>query len=97
MARKRDDTVKLVLRLPPPLHQQLTRVATRNNQSLNSEMIRRLTDSFLWPASINTVGDAARMIAAGAEQRSREKLLLGAKMLLHLADNFPSKDEGKKK
>ena len=46
MARKRDDTVKLVLRLPPPLHQRLTRAAWRRNQSLNSEMIHRLEQSF---------------------------------------------------
>jgi HicB family len=42
MARKRDDTIKLVLRLPPPLHRRLTRIATRNNQSLNSEMVSGL-------------------------------------------------------
>jgi predicted DNA-binding protein len=46
MARKRDDTIKLVLRLPPALHRRLTRIATRTNQSLNSEMIRRLEQSF---------------------------------------------------
>jgi Arc-like DNA binding domain len=46
MARKRDDTVKLVLRLPPELHRRLTRVAVRKNQSLNSEMIQRLEESF---------------------------------------------------
>jgi hypothetical protein len=46
MARKRDDTVKLVLRLPPPLHRRLTRIAAHNNQSLNSEMIHRLEESF---------------------------------------------------
>jgi len=45
MARKRDDTVKLVLRLPPALHRQLTRIATRKNQSLNSEMVQRLEKS----------------------------------------------------
>jgi HicB family len=45
MARKRDDTVKLVLRLPPQLHKRLTREATRSNQSLNTEMIQRLEHS----------------------------------------------------
>jgi HicB family len=39
MARKRDDTVKLVLRLPPKLHRRLTRMATRDNQSLNTLMV----------------------------------------------------------
>ena len=48
MARKRDDTVKLVLRLPPQLHRRLTRIATRKNQSLNSEMVQRLERSFEW-------------------------------------------------
>lgn len=42
MARKRDDTVKLVLRLPPTLHRELKRQATRSNQSLNTVMIRGL-------------------------------------------------------
>jgi hypothetical protein len=46
MARKRDDTIKLVLRLPPLLHRRLGRAATRKNQSLNSEMIERLQESF---------------------------------------------------
>jgi hypothetical protein len=47
MARKRrDTTIKLVLRLPPALHRRLTRVASRNNRSLNSEMVQRLDDSF---------------------------------------------------
>ncbi len=45
MARKRDDTIKLVLRLPPRLHRRLGRAAACNNQSLNSEMIRRLEES----------------------------------------------------
>jgi hypothetical protein len=47
MARKRerDDTVKLVLRLPPALHRRLTRLAAHSNQSLNSEMIQRLEAS----------------------------------------------------
>jgi hypothetical protein len=37
-----DDTVKLVIRLPRPLHKRLTRQAARNNRSLNDEMVQRL-------------------------------------------------------
>jgi hypothetical protein len=59
MARKRDDTVKLVLRLPPALHRRLGRAATRKNQSLNSEMIHRLEESFRWPQFGPTI-DALR-------------------------------------
>jgi hypothetical protein len=46
VARNRDDTVKLVLRLPPALHRRLTRAAKDNNRSLNGEMIKRLDESF---------------------------------------------------
>ena len=46
MARKRDDTIKLVLRLPSALHRRLERTAARAKRSLNSEMIQRLEDSF---------------------------------------------------
>jgi hypothetical protein len=46
MARKRDDTIKLVLRLPPKLHRRLEREAATRGQSLNSEMIERLEQSF---------------------------------------------------
>ena len=47
MARKRDDTVKLVLRLPPDLHRRLEREAAKRDRSLNTEMIERLTESFV--------------------------------------------------
>lgn len=46
MARKskRPDTVKLVIRLPRGLWWQLTGMAGRKNQSLNSEMVEALKD-----------------------------------------------------
>jgi hypothetical protein len=60
MARKREDTVKLVLRLPPALHQRLGRAAARSNQSLNSEMIRRLEQSFELPKQAEALAQAVR-------------------------------------
>jgi Arc-like DNA binding domain len=42
---RRQDTIKLNLRLPKALHGRLERVAARNDQSLNSEMIERLERS----------------------------------------------------
>jgi hypothetical protein len=60
MARKRVDTVKLVLRLPPALHQRLGRAAARSNQSLNSEMIRRLEQSFELPKQAEALAQAVR-------------------------------------
>ena len=43
---RKPDTIRLVLRLPAPLHRRLTREAARNGRSLNSEMIERLDNSF---------------------------------------------------
>jgi hypothetical protein len=42
MASKTADTVKLVLRLPKPLHRRLTAEARRKNVSLNTEIINQL-------------------------------------------------------
>jgi Arc-like DNA binding domain len=64
MARKRDDTVKLVLRLPPALHQRLGHAAARGRKSLNSEMIRRLEQSFELPRQAEALATAARDEAA---------------------------------
>jgi predicted transcriptional regulator len=44
--KREPDDIKLVLRLPPAVHRRLTRLAARNNRSLNSEMIERLEASF---------------------------------------------------
>lgn len=38
--------VQLKLRLPPDLHQQLAAAVERNQSSLNSEIVRRLRDTF---------------------------------------------------
>jgi HicB family len=46
MARKRDDTVKLVLRLPPELHRRLVHEAAKRERSLNTEILRRILESF---------------------------------------------------
>jgi hypothetical protein len=97
MARKREDTVKLVLRLPPPLHRQLTRAANRNNQSLNSEMIQRLALSFriVWVGTM--VKDAARKAAEGAQERSAEKLGEAADLLRRAATVWSTgQDDGEK-
>jgi Arc-like DNA binding domain len=67
MARKRDDTIKLVLRLPPELHRRLTRAAAGNNQSLNSEMVRRLEESLSWPRLVPLVGSIRKAAYAAVE------------------------------
>jgi hypothetical protein len=74
MARKRDDTVKLVLRLPPELHRRLTRVAVRKNQSLNSEMIQRLEQSLDVPEQAAALTNEVRSAVKSAfrEWRSSE-------------------------
>ena len=42
MASKTADAIKLVLRLPKPLHKRLRRQANRNNVSLNTEIVNQL-------------------------------------------------------
>jgi len=42
MASKTADAIKLVLRLPKPLHKRLKQQARRNNVSLNTEIINQL-------------------------------------------------------
>jgi len=42
MASKTADAIKLVLRLPKPLHRRLKQRANRNNVSLNTEIVNQL-------------------------------------------------------
>ena len=42
MASKTADAIKLVLRLPKPLHKRLKQQARRNNVSLNTEIVNQL-------------------------------------------------------
>jgi hypothetical protein len=46
MARKPTDQVKLNLRFVEALRARLEKAATKNNRSLNEEIVRRLEDSF---------------------------------------------------
>src|SRR5262249_27347695 len=43
MASKTADAIKLVLRLPKPLHKRLKQQARRNNVSLNTEIVNQLS------------------------------------------------------
>ena len=44
MASKTADVIKLVLRLPKPLHKRLKQLARRNNVSLNTELVNQLSN-----------------------------------------------------
>jgi hypothetical protein len=46
MARKPGDTVQLKLRFPEAIRGRLARAAKQHGQSLNSEIVARLYDSF---------------------------------------------------
>jgi Arc-like DNA binding domain len=46
MAKKPSDPVKLNLRFNEALRARLEKQATKNNRSLNEEIVRRLEDSF---------------------------------------------------
>jgi hypothetical protein len=65
MARKRDDTIKLVLRLPPKLHRRLGREAAARNRSLNSEMIDRLDQPFQKAHEVDLTADTLRAAFGG--------------------------------
>jgi predicted DNA-binding protein len=47
VVRKRDKIIKLNLRLPEELHRRLESLAAKNEWSLNTEIIRRIQESFL--------------------------------------------------
>ena len=107
MARKRDDTVKLVLRLPPALHRQLTRIATRKNQSLNSEMVQRLVTSVeLWPTDVAFWGSAQDYRDLKSDLARRGGTLFGGPFaainerldeIIAKLEARESKDDGEKK
>jgi Arc-like DNA binding domain len=112
MARKRDDTVKLVLRLPPALHKRLGRAAADNGQSLNSEMLDRLQRSFDYEAIQGLEADVVRAMRYGMLEmlrlvaRGDEGALAALKnaqeeaalrKALHDADEIRKADEGEKK
>jgi hypothetical protein len=46
MARKRDTTVQVGLRLKEPLRKRVERAAKSNGVSMNAELVRRLEESF---------------------------------------------------
>ena len=71
MARKRDAVIKLNLRLPEALHRRLERIAARNNQSLNSEMIKRLEKSFNYEWSAQLEEETSRIIRTGVIQMAQ--------------------------
>jgi hypothetical protein len=96
ITRAADTPVNLVLRLPPELHRQLRDEAARNNQSLNSEMIRRLEESLHRPR-LDPLVDTVRKITADAsdatfsamlnvDQGSRQELLGATKDLRKVLD-----------
>jgi hypothetical protein len=101
MARKRDDTVKLVLRLPPKLHRALKRQAARRNQSLNSEMVNRLLESVAREGLIELRDDYfAPHARPGSGPMSDQKVaeVLGkVERLLETFEGFKEPDDGEKK
>jgi len=100
MARKRDDTVKLVLRLPPRLHRALKRAASLGNQSLNSEMVRRLERSVeLGPRTAQDYRDLRMLSDHMARQGTTEFGMMNEKLdrIIAQLEAEESKDDGEKK
>jgi len=100
--RRRDDTVKLVIRLPPALHRQLTRIATRKNQSLNSEMIQRLEASVkVWPTDLAFWGSAQEYRDLRSELRASDMpfTVISEKLdrIIAELEAEESKEDGEKK
>jgi hypothetical protein len=88
MARKRDNTVKLVLRLPPGLHRTLKRAAAHNDRSLNNEMLLRLEASLRWPGvalATGTIREASQKLVTSLQQRSEEQMLEAIELLKRAA------------
>jgi hypothetical protein len=67
MARKPSDIVKLQVRLPEALRRRLEREAARKKQSMNAEIINRLTSSF-------TAADLREMIRQTTEATTVETI-----------------------
>jgi flagellar motor switch protein FliG len=64
MVRKPADLVPLMLRLPEDLRRRIEREATRNQRSLNAEVVRRLEDSFRSEDSAQLIDKTAKATAA---------------------------------
>jgi hypothetical protein len=94
MARKRDDTIKLVLRLPAALHRQLGRAALRNNQSLNSEMVRRLQESVSREGLMEMRGEVERQIT---NKEQATEVVRGVDTILRALGVPMPTDKGEKK
>jgi hypothetical protein len=94
MARKRDDTVKLVLRLPPALHRRLESAAKRNDQSLNSEMIHRLRQSLQTEERSKALADAVENATRAAAYQFSEAAYQELIRIKHLlAERVDPRDE----
>jgi HicB family len=68
MASKTADAIKLVLRLPKPLHKRLKRQARLNNVSLNTEIVNQLEGhrSAVAQQAMETIAQALTGTAAKA-------------------------------
>ena len=95
MARKRDDTIKLVLRLPPALHQRLGRAAKRGGQSLNSEMIHRLEQSFSAVRHSKALADALENAKRAAAYQFHEVAFQQLQRIERLLANPHDEEESK--
>jgi hypothetical protein len=83
MASKTADAIKLVLRLPKPLHKRLKQQARRNNVSLNTEIVNQLEGheaasvarmaEALKPALDDAIKEAIEMAVYRTTRRSREQ------------------------
>src|SRR5262245_18858648 len=74
MASKTADAIKLVLRLPKPLHKRLTQQARRNNVSLNTEIINQLEGHEA--ATVERAREIIKPMIEEATRKATEKALL---------------------
>jgi hypothetical protein len=75
--RKSADTVHLRLRFPEKLRRRIEAAATKNQQSMNAEIVERLERSFGQEDFIATVEKTAEATAVAAADRLIKKLVEG--------------------
>jgi len=102
MASKTADAIKLVLRLPKPLHKRLRQQANRNNVSLNTEIVnqlegyeattvKRMTDIMqpLLDEAVKASVSIGSEVAAKLDERLRQL----EELLAHITKKDPSEQK----
>jgi hypothetical protein len=89
MARKPTDTIKLQLRLPEYLRRQLERAADVHGESMNTEIVDRLKESFERDDANKVLREAFRNVQQVFEDRTQVLFNALSELTAELRKNRP--------